>query len=79
MKLLLLYYSLFGIVLSDMDAIMITTKKAAEILGVSPRRVTALITAGKLPAQKLGRDWLINKKDLDKVKERKPGRPKKNL
>lgn len=56
---------------------MITTKTAAEILNISPRRVTALIAAGRLPAFKLGRDWVIDEKDLDIVKERKPGRPKK--
>jgi excisionase family DNA binding protein len=55
---------------------MINTAQAAARLGISRRRVLALITSGRLPAQKVGRDWLINPKDLDKVKERKPGRPK---
>ncbi len=56
---------------------MITTKTAAKILGISPRRVTVLIIAGRLPARKLGRDWIIDEKDLVKVIERKTGRPKK--
>jgi excisionase family DNA binding protein len=56
---------------------MITTDIAAKILGVSQRRVTALITAGRLPAIKLARDWIIDEKDLELVADRKPGRPKK--
>lgn len=56
---------------------MITTSQAAAHLGITPRRVLALIKAGRLPAQKFGRDWMIDPKDLDKVKERKQGRPKK--
>lgn len=55
---------------------LITTKQAAERLGVSVKRVTALIRAERLPAEKVGRDWLINEKDLAKVKDRRTGRPK---
>ena len=54
---------------------LITTKEAAKELGVTMRRVQALIKAGKLPAQKMGRDWIIRMADLDKVRVRKPGRP----
>jgi excisionase family DNA binding protein len=54
----------------------ITTAQAAERLGVSVRRVQALIKAARLPADKLGRDWLIEEKHLKLVAERKPGRPK---
>lgn len=54
---------------------MISTKQAARILGVSPRRVRALITSGRLPAKMVGRDWLIEKPDLERVMVRKPGRP----
>ncbi len=55
----------------------ITTKQAAKILGINDSRVRQLILAGRLPAKKFGRDWLINEKDLAKVANRKPGRPKK--
>jgi excisionase family DNA binding protein len=54
---------------------MLTTSQAAELLYVSRRRVEALINAGRLPAQKIGRDWLIRPEDLELVKVRKPGRP----
>ncbi|HJR06893.1 MAG TPA: helix-turn-helix domain-containing protein [Pyrinomonadaceae bacterium] len=55
----------------------LTTKQAAERLGITPRRVQALIEAGRLPAQKFGRDYMIKEKDLKLVEDRKVGRPKK--
>ena len=54
----------------------ITTKQAAEELFVSQRRVQALIKAGRLPAQKRGRDWYIKDDDLWEVYHRQPGRPR---
>jgi excisionase family DNA binding protein len=53
------------------------TKQAAEILGVNDSRVRQLILAGRLPAQKVGRDWVIFEKDLKKVAGRIHGRPRK--
>lgn len=53
----------------------LTTDQAGKILGVTVRRVRALIEAGRLPAVKFGKVWMINKKDLKKVADRKPGRP----
>ena len=47
---------------------MLTTKQVAQKLGVTTRRVTALIKAGKLKAQKIGRDWIIKESDLANVK-----------
>jgi excisionase family DNA binding protein len=58
---------------------LLNTAQAAEILGVSERRVRALITDGKLIAQKIGRDYAIEEKALRSVKVyRKPGRPHKS-
>jgi excisionase family DNA binding protein len=56
---------------------LITTSEAAERLGVTIRRIQALITDGRLPAQKVGRDYLIKEEDLKLVIDRKPGRPRK--
>jgi excisionase family DNA binding protein len=56
---------------------LLTTKEVAERLGVSVRRVHALIQDGRLPAQKFGRDYQIDEKDLKLVQNRKPGRPRK--
>ena len=58
---------------------LLTTKEVAERLGVSVRRVHALIQAKRLPAQKYGRDYLIDEKSLKLVEERKTGRPSKKL
>ena len=55
---------------------ILTTAQAAKILKVNDSRVRQLILSGRLPAQKLGRDWIIKEKDLSKVADRKPGRPK---
>jgi excisionase family DNA binding protein len=56
---------------------LISTKIAAEKLGVSMLRVQQLIWQNRLPAHKIGRDYVINEKDLELVKDRKPGRPPK--
>jgi excisionase family DNA binding protein len=56
---------------------MIDTNAAAEHLGVSRMRVVQLIGEGRLPAVKVGRDWLIYPVDLKLVKDRKVGRPRK--
>ena len=57
---------------------LLTTKDAAERLGVTVKRVQAMIRAQRLPAEKAGRDYLIKEKDLQLVADRKPGRPRKN-
>lgn len=54
---------------------LLTVDQAADELGVTPRRVRALIKAERLAAEKVGRDWLIKPKDLEAVRDRKPGRP----
>ncbi|MDQ4122178.1 MAG: helix-turn-helix domain-containing protein [Acidobacteriota bacterium] len=56
---------------------LITTREAAEKLGVSMRRVTALIKEGRLPSMQIGREHLIKQSDLELVRERRPGRPTK--
>ena len=56
---------------------IISTAEAARRLGVTPNRVRALIEAKRLKAFKYGREWLIDPKDLDAVKVRKVGRPRK--
>ena len=53
----------------------LTTDQVAERLGITPRRVRALITAGRLKAKKIGRDYLIDSRDLAKFTPLPPGRP----
>lgn len=57
---------------------LLTTREAAQILGISVPRVHALIRGKRLPAQKHGRDYFIKKSDLKLVANRKPGRPRKS-
>lgn len=56
---------------------LLTTKEVAGRLGVSVRRVHALIQAERLAAEKFGRDYMIKEEDLKPVQNRKPGRPSK--
>ena len=56
---------------------VIGTIEAARRLGISDARVRALIMSGRLKATKVGGGWLIDPKDLNAVKDRKVGRPRK--
>ena len=56
---------------------LIGTAEAAKRLGIGQDRVRDLIHAGRLPAEKLGRDYFMKAADLKLVRNRKPGRPKK--
>jgi excisionase family DNA binding protein len=55
---------------------LISTKDAALRLKLSIRRVQELVKAGRIPAQIIGGVYLIDHRDLELVKNRKPGRPK---
>ena len=44
---------------------MLTTKEAAELLGITPRRVQELIKNGALTARKASGVWLIDKDSVD--------------
>ena len=57
---------------------IISTTEAARRLGVTANRVRAMIRAKRLKAMKVGHEWLIDPKDLDAVRERKVGRPRKS-
>lgn len=56
---------------------MLSTRQAAEMLGVTERRVTALIRAGELPAEKFGRAWAIDEMAVEErmARPRLAGRP----
>lgn len=58
---------------------LLTTRDVAERLGITVQRVQALIKAERLPAQKIGRDYVIEEKALELVADRKPGRPAKQV
>lgn len=57
---------------------LLNTNQAAEALGVSARRIRAMIDAGILPAHRIGREYAIEETSLSTVKTYgKPGRPPK--
>jgi excisionase family DNA binding protein len=58
---------------------LLTTKEVSARLGVTIQRVQAMIRDGRLPASKLGRDYVIKEQDLRLVANRKPGRPRKQV
>ena len=53
---------------------IISTAEAAKRLGVTQSRMQKMIAAKRLK----GREWLIDPKDLEAVKDRKVGRPRKS-
>jgi excisionase family DNA binding protein len=55
---------------------LLSTTTAAARLGISARRVVALIDTGRLPAIRVGRSWVIRAADLAKVADRPNGWPK---
>lgn len=52
---------------------LLTTKEAAVRLNVTVRWIQALITGGRLPAERKGRDYFIKESDLKLVANLKPG------
>jgi excisionase family DNA binding protein len=57
---------------------ILSARQAAEYLGLSHVRVRVLLLQGRIPARKIGQDWVIYKSDLEKFarKPRPAGRPK---
>lgn len=49
---------------------MYTTKEAAQRLGISMRRVNALIASGDLEAQRFGRSWMLDERSVHERAER---------
>ena len=76
-RLLYLFLLFFGVMKNVTEQKRLTVKQAATKIGVSVPRVHQLIQEGRLPAEKLGRDWIIETSDLEKLKLRPTGRPKK--
>jgi|SRR5262245_41987112 len=55
----------------------VTTKEAARILGVTDGRVRQMILNGQLPAKRFGRALTVARSDVESLRGRKAGRPKK--
>ena len=53
----------------------LTLTEAAELLNLSPQHTSVLIRAGKLPARRWGRSYVIEAKDVENFRRPKRGRP----
>ncbi len=57
----------------------ISTIEAAEILGLDRTQVFRLVKAGKIPAEKIGRNFAIKKSDLGIYSGELSAKDKKNI
>lgn len=48
----------------------LTTKQAAELLGISPHRIAARVREGKLPGRQYGGRTYVDREELDKAIDR---------
>jgi excisionase family DNA binding protein len=55
----------------------LTTKEAAQILGISDRRVRQMILNGQLSAKSFGHVLTLSRSDVEMLRARKVGRSKK--
>ncbi len=56
---------------------LLTIPQAARRLGLDVSMVRRYCAGGRIPAQRIGRDWLIRAQDLDRFIRRPSGRPAK--
>jgi excisionase family DNA binding protein len=54
---------------------LLSVEQAAPALGVSPRRLRALITSNRVPAVRVGRNWAVDQSLLWSHRRRGGGRP----
>ncbi len=60
-----------------MSTPLLTTAEAADRLGLTVRAVQKMIEAGRLSAQKMGRDYFIAPDALNSIPKQAAGRPPK--
>jgi excisionase family DNA binding protein len=53
----------------------LTVEEVAAKLRITPRRVRAMLEAGRLDGEKLADRWIVRPAALAAVRHRKPGRP----
>jgi excisionase family DNA binding protein len=56
---------------------MLSTIEFAEMMNVTPFRVRQMIYDGSIKAEKIGRDWVIDAKYVDVIKNRPERRGRK--
>lgn len=57
----------------------VTTKEAARILGVTDGRVRQMALKGQLRARRFGRALTFSRSEVESLRGRKAGRPKKGI
>lgn len=57
----------------------VTTKEAAQILGITDGRVRQMILKGQLRAKRFGRALALSRSEVESLRGRKAGRPKKGM
>ena len=57
---------------------IIGTTEAARLLGISPRQCARLAESGELVARKIGRGWATTKAEVEALKRRRDGQPRKS-
>jgi excisionase family DNA binding protein len=60
-----------------MSTELLSTAEAAERLGLSVRAIQKMIEGGRLPARKVGRDYVIDPSALENIPKQAAGRPAK--
>jgi excisionase family DNA binding protein len=68
-------------VLTDISKVKVVgTQDAAKRLGISPTRIATMIRTGLIKAEKIGRSWVIEESEIERVMhlKRPPGRPRKS-
>ena len=58
-----------------MDDVM-TTREAAEILGLAPESVARLLRVGALKGERFGRDWMVYRESVERYLEQNKGKSK---
>ena len=54
---------------------LLTVDEASELSGVPPTTLRENARKGRLPARKMGRDWVFRRADVMAFEHRGPGRP----
>jgi len=54
---------------------VLSVARVADVLDVSPRRVRQLLESGQLAGQQLGRSWVIDRGDVERLRRNGAGRP----
>jgi excisionase family DNA binding protein len=49
----------------------LTSKEVADTVGFSHEHVRKLLQQGKIKGEKLGRNWIVEKKQLSKIKRQR--------